>query len=183
MRETYFSFVFERYERELLSVGGTIDDFLSNIDALHPHIRSHDHIIPACGTVLLCMRCTRDHTNTCLYLHVHQARDDLKHFYGTAIITKARRNSNLPAHLYPLMYLSTLHMQIIKFSFKIIGQRPPPSGVVWRPPSGKSWICHWLPLSSYVFVAGGGGLEGCTAYHHHTTIVIKLGNDRMYFCF
>ena len=36
--ETYLSFVFERYERELLSVGGTIHDFLSNIDALQsPH--------------------------------------------------------------------------------------------------------------------------------------------------
>ena len=80
--ETYFSFVFERYERELLSVGGTIHDFLSNIDALHPHIRSHDHIIPACGTVLPCMRCTRDCTNTCLYLHVHQAKNNLKHLYG-----------------------------------------------------------------------------------------------------
>ena len=81
--EAYFSYLFERYERELLSVGGTIHDFLSNIDALHPHIQSHDHLVPVCGTVLPCMRCTRDHTSGCLHLHIHQGRNDLIHLCGT----------------------------------------------------------------------------------------------------
>ncbi len=87
--ETYFSLVLQDYNRELRSIGRTLRDLLANLDGLHPHIMSRDHLMPGCGSVLPSVRVTPNQDGR-LVLYVHQSRKDLCYFTA-GIITAAAK--------------------------------------------------------------------------------------------
>ncbi len=86
---TYFTLVLQDYNRELRSIGRTLRDLLANLDGLHPHILSRDHLMPGCGSVLPSVRVTPNQDGR-LVLYVHQSRQDLCYFTAGIIKSAAK---------------------------------------------------------------------------------------------